>query len=151
MTTLPLVDYFMTAPKGGDSAAALSDLQRAADVASAMTQEAIAEYKRLDALDLDLAATAAEGDLDRQASLLIAAAYEEWADRADALLRRVAKLYRKGMSVKNAEELRDAVGRVRGMLGIGAEELDLARAQLRRGEGIPREAVRRELLNRVRP
>lgn len=150
MTTLSLVDYFMSSTASDDEDSGLPDLDRATSVTTAMTDEALAEYARLDALDLDLGERNQAGAFDRHAALLLTAAYEEWGDRADALLRRVAKLHRRGLTVPRAGELRDAVGRTRAMLKVSIEDLDVAKKQLERGEGIPGEDVRRELLAGIR-
>jgi hypothetical protein len=150
MTTLSLVDYFMSGAPEGEVDLGLPDLDRAISVATAMTQEALAEFSRLEALDLDLGERIQKGGFDRQAALLLTSAYEEWADRSDALLRRIARLHRRGHAVPKAGELRDDVGRTRAMLKVGFDDLNVARAQLDRGEGIPGEVVRRELLARIR-
>lgn len=73
-----------------------------------------------------------------------------WADDAEALLYRAQSVSSGGQAVAGLDELRDAVGRARAILGLPPALIARRREQAMRGEVHPIEEVRRELRDRVR-
>jgi hypothetical protein len=151
MTALPLLDLLRSeadAARFAGTALAVAE-ERLAEVAERLVNACLMEYEQLDALDLSLGAKPGE-PANRNTRILIRAMYEEWAARAAALLERVQQLHRSGRRVARYEELRHAEGRTAAMLSVSLADIEEAQAQLRRGEGISGEEVRRELQARIR-
>lgn len=117
--------------------------------AGALIDFSIAEHERIKALDLKLGRLALRYT-DRQGAGAIRNLYEQWAYRAEELLERVHGL---GLHRALAEQwgrLQDAVGMTRAMLSIPLDSLERADEQIRRGEVVSLEEVRRELRARSR-
>ena len=77
------------------------------------------------------------------------AAWARWAEGAEALFERVRPLLAGRRHVAGASDLDYAIGRARAMLQITAEDHIAAGEQVRRGEVVSGEEVRRELRARV--
>ncbi len=73
------------------------------------------------------------------------AAWLQWADDADALLRRAESLVSAGHALDRTGELRDAVGSIQAMLQLAPDKIEQRRLQAQRGEVYSIEEVRREL------
>jgi len=87
-----------------------------------------------------------EGDAAALATAeVLHAEFCRWADDADAVLERAARLEAAGARVAGFAELRHAVGRTRAMLQITPRQHLEALAQVRRGEVHTLEEVRRDL------
>ena len=86
---------------------------------------------------------------DNPAALEVAhalrAEFLQWADEADAVFERASKLRQSGRSISGSEELGDLIGMTRAMLQITPEAHLQAVEQIRRGETVPIDEVRREL------
>lgn len=117
------------------------DSIRQAEIAAKFVAAALDEYRHLDALDH----RDEDEPFDRQTALMLRERFDVWATYAEALLDRV------GPSVRGTSELLDAVGRTRAMLSVTLEDLDHAEEQIRRGETVSLEEVRRELRARHKP
>ncbi len=81
---------------------------------------------------------------ERQMFVLMRRAYADWASDAEAVLARVASL-KDGAPIEGRTALEDAVGRTRAMLSVSLEDLDQAEEQIRNGQTVTLEEVRREL------
>lgn len=75
----------------------------------------------------------------------VRAQFEQWARDADAAIERIKQVRREQGEVARYEELYHAHGKVMAMLSVSLEDVREGRAQIRRGEGIPLEEVKREL------
>jgi hypothetical protein len=76
--------------------------------------------------------------------------YQKWAAEAEQVLLRSRQLGHGRGCVENAEVLEDAFGRVSARLLMTPEKFDRAREQIRQGQGIPMEELRK-FRSRVRP
>jgi hypothetical protein len=77
------------------------------------------------------------------------AAWARWADGAEALYERVRPLLAARRHVAGANDLDYAIGRARAMLQITPEDQSAAIDQVKRGEVVSGEEVRRELRARL--
>jgi hypothetical protein len=149
MSTLSLFDYFLSFDPA-QATAGQPDYRRAADFAARLTQELLAEHADLKEVDRELRDQFSTTGFNKQAAVALRGAYDDWARRADAVVRRIGSLRRHGQSVSHFDELRDAYGFTMAMLNTTLEDLELADEQFRRGEVVNGQEVRRELRNQLR-
>jgi len=72
-------------------------------------------------------------------------AWRKWADDAEALYDRLGPLLKEGRHLAGAHDLNYAIGRTRAMLKFSPEAMLARQEQVRRGEVLSAEEVRREL------
>lgn len=77
------------------------------------------------------------------------AAWARWADAADTLYDRLRPLLKTRRHLDGVEDLGHAIGRVRARLQVTPASCVEAREEIRRGEVVSHEEVRRELRDRV--
>ena len=77
------------------------------------------------------------------------AAWLRWAEAAEALYEHLRGSIRSGRHVNGASDLDYAIGRTRAMLQITPESYRRSVAEVRRGETVPHEEIRRELRDRM--
>ena len=146
MTALSLFDLLQcqagAAPDRGDAD------QRLADVAQRLDASSLSEDEHNDAMDVTLA-PAPGRPFDRNVAVLLRGRYEQWAASAASLLDRVRQVERPERAVPGAEHLRKAEGRVAAMLSVSLTDLDQADEEIRRGQTISGEEVRREFQARM--
>lgn len=117
--------------------------------AGALIDFSLAEHEQIAGLDVKLGRLALRYT-DWQGAYAIRYLYEQWADRAEELLRRVRSLGLHRVLAEQWEKLLDVVGRTRAMLSISLDSLERADEQIRNGDVISIEEVRRELRARSR-
>lgn len=126
-------------PAGVDGAGA-----HVAELAARLLEYAMDEYRSIrkleDALGENRSAT-----FDGQLAGSLRRLYGQWADRGDELLTRVRDLRLRDRLAARFNELDDAVGRTLAMLKVTLEDLDRADEQIRAGQVVSLEEVRREL------
>jgi hypothetical protein len=113
--------------------------------------ELLAEYRDLRAVDEQVGAARGDGPFDREMALALQGAYEDWAYRADAMLKRLDRLERQGRHVSGSDALRDSHGRTMAMLSVSLDDLEAAEMEAERGEVISGEELRRELQLPAKP
>ncbi len=145
MSALSLFDYFLSFDPASKDGGGRPDLGIARGWADRLTGELIAEYADLRAIDAQLADAAG---FNPQVALLMRQTYEEWAGRAGAVLKRVARLGGHGVTVARAEELRDAWAWATFASTYDEAADRRAEGQIARGETVTGEEVRRELRTR---
>jgi hypothetical protein len=121
--------------------------ERSIAIAAAFIQSALADLERIERLDNSLLPVT-DGPLDLPTLKLVWGMYEEWAQNTEALLNRIEQLEKSVGKIVMKETLWDAYGKLRAMLSITLEGWASIDEELEE-EGIPLEAVRRELRDRV--
>lgn len=116
----------------------------AADLAARLIDGLLAEAQTLDSLDAQMYPHAPDAAA-RQRSRLVFDAWHRWIAEAEGLLRRAALLEQRGTGVPRLEELHRQVALARCAVKMTLEKVEHAREQVRRGETVPGEEVRREL------
>jgi len=143
MSALPLFDsIFMTA--AGDAPPNPCAIDRLARFSQQLVQSALTDLTEIESLDSGLAPPDADA-FDTHAALLLRGMYEQWTRDADAVLERVAKVERMGITVPAAQQLRDAQGRLLAMLQVTLDDIQRGRRQFRQGRTWTREEIRGEL------
>lgn len=122
--------------------------QLTAEQAEHWVAAALAEARALRQHDGQLFPAADDPDAMRAAKALHAA-WSRWADAAEALYERVRPLLAARQHVARSNDLDYAIGRTRAMLQVTPEGYLAAIGQIRRGEVVSGEEVRRELRARV--
>ena len=146
MSALPLFDLLLSSNHLTGGTGESAELGRAVRWAAELVEESLAQVGHIRGMDKDLGSASENGVFDRQAAALLQGAYEDWRNGAEALLSRIKRIERKGVSVQGSKSLRDECGRVSAMLQVTLDELDEAAEQVRRGEVFTIAEVRRELL-----
>ncbi|HEX8523122.1 MAG TPA: hypothetical protein VF669_12770 [Tepidisphaeraceae bacterium] len=119
----------------------------AIDLASHLVSSLLGELEYLWTLYFSV-----DPEADPAAEVELREMFERWADAGDEALDRLARLQREeSIAVPSYVELMHGHGRVRAMLSVSLEDLAEVRAQIRRGEVIPLEEVKRELRLRRKP
>ena len=77
------------------------------------------------------------------------AAWAQWADQADALYDRIRPLLKERRHIDGADDLDHAIGRIRARLQVTPESHLQGLEEIRRGDVVSMEEVRRELRDRV--
>jgi hypothetical protein len=126
------------APAGGDVGA------HVADVASRLLEYTMDEYRSIRKLE-DALGENRSAPFDRQLAGSLRRLYDQWVRRADELLTRVRDLQLRDRLTVRFEELDHAVGRTMVMLNVTLEDLDRADEEIRAGQTVSLEEVRREL------
>jgi len=116
----------------------------AAKLAAVLVDSLLAEYAGLRQLD-EFLYPDREHRPERRVAQSLHAAWRQWADSAGLLLDRLGRLNRAGERFSRQEQLADAHGRTMAMLQITLERNDRACDQVKRGELVSVEEVRREL------
>jgi hypothetical protein len=144
MTALQLIDSLLYTVAVGEPPEADSEvrLRRLADLLVGSALRAYADVRAID--DCVSHPDAVTAVFDPKAPA-VRAMYEEWALGAQALLARATKLKGRGVTVADAQELADAVGRTLAMLKISPEDVEIGRRQVREGRTYSREQIRAEL------
>lgn len=123
------------------------DSERAAKRQIHLAEELISasldEYRHICALDKHLPGEEPEPFNSRVAEVL-RKGYEQWATQAEALLARIAPLHQKH-EIKLHDDLALAVGRTQAMLTVSMEAIEKGMEQIRNGEFVTLEEIRREL------
>jgi hypothetical protein len=144
MSALPLFDIVLAARRGHGPSSADST-ERLARLTERLIRSALVELQQIEALDACLAAPDVSA-FDEQAATLLRGMYDQWARDADAVIDRVSRAQRVGVSVAaDLDELRDAQGRVRAALAVTPQAVAEAHAQFAAGRSRTLEEVRREL------
>jgi hypothetical protein len=143
MNALTVLDTLIM--ESGEQNGTSSELRaNAAKIAAALVDSLLAEYAGLRQLDGFLYPNR-ERRAERRVAQSLHAAWRQWADDAGLLLDRLQRLNAAGERFTRQEQLADAHGRTMAMLQITLERNDRACDQVKRGELIPVEEVRREL------
>jgi len=147
MSALPLFDsVFLSAI--GDAPTTPSAIGRVTRFSEQLVRSALIDWAEIESLDSSLAQSDAD-DFDPQSAVLLRGMYEQWTRDVDAVLERVAKVERMGITVTSAEDLRDAQGRVLAMLQVTLADIQDGRRQFRQGRVWTREELRGELGLRI--
>jgi hypothetical protein len=141
MTAFPLFDSILLgASRDADQAAPVAP--KLALLAEQLVRSALTDVAEIEALDAALA----DGDsFDPHAAVLLRGMYEQWTRDADAVLERVAKVQRMGVTVNGVQQLRDAHGRLLAMLQVSLDAIAQGRRQFRQGPTWTNQEIRREL------
>ena len=91
-----------------------------------------------------------DADLHRRLTRSVYELYREWAAEGEQVLARVRPSSGTTASIPRADELEDAVCRVRARLQLTPEQIERATEQVRRGQIIPAKELRNELRARIR-
>ena len=138
----PLIDLLDEPPAGPPEGSARGGASK--DRADRLIEYALAEYEGIARLDESLGRLALRY-ADRRGCEAVRRMYQHWAGQADELLRRVRAGGSNRQPPVGTEKLEYAVGRTLAMLSISPEALELADKQIRKGELVSVEEVRREL------
>jgi hypothetical protein len=76
--------------------------------------------------------------------------FAAWTDDAEQVLARAKSVARTGVPVSGADQLDDAIGRVRARLTVTPEQVLAAKEQVRQGQFVPAKEMRDELHARLR-
>jgi hypothetical protein len=135
MVALPLIDVVLSSPDKLDQSRA---------VTTQVIESALSELEQVQKLDETLipdSKTASDGPT----VALVRGMYEQWAQQAEALLDRVERLQSRSGPIPGYQSLRNELGRIKAMLSVSLEEMELARQDLAAGRLVSAEEVRREL------
>lgn len=143
MDVLATLDTLML--EAGDTACSSPDIIEAiSDLAAALADALLAQHAGLRQVDGFLYPEA-EDKRARRISQSLHVAWRRWADDAALLLDRLHRLAKMGARSDHLTELADAHGRAMALLSMTPERVDRARDQVKRGELISIEEVRRGL------
>ena len=121
-------------------------------LARQMLESSLLAIRHLHEQDLALGR---EGGEDLGVAVVLRRMYEEWAQSAEQVMRRVKDVARTAPGgdalAVDLERLGDEYGRVRALLSVSLESVAEARAQLARGEGMSPQEVRDALHLPPRP
>jgi hypothetical protein len=141
--TTPLLDLLPSPPDGAVVDGGEAD-EALADRAERLIDFALAEHGRITGLDVEMGRLALDYT-DPQGAAAMRRMYQQWADEADELLRRVKGLGLHDRLRAKFDALDRAVGVSRAMLSITLESSRRSDEQVERGEVVSIEEVRREL------
>jgi hypothetical protein len=143
----PLVDLLSGPSEGaGVETGELDDAL--ADRAARLIDFALAEHERISGLDIGMGRLALDYT-DPQGAATMRRMYQQWADQADELLRRVKSHGLRERLRAKFDALERAVGVTLAMLSIKLDSLRRSAEQINRGEVVSIEEVRRELRART--
>jgi hypothetical protein len=141
MTAVHLFDA-LAAPEASASLAPLAEKLVTAsldDVRRIREYEQVFVFGALRPHDLDLAARRSVWEM-----------FAAWADDAEQVLARAKSVARAGVPISGADQLDDAIGRVRARLTVTPEQVLAAKEQVRQGQFVPAKELRHELHARRR-
>ena len=144
MTAFPLFDSILLAATTPDAGRAAPVPPQLALLAEQLIRSALTDVAEIEALDAALAPQDPDA-FDAQAAVLLRGMYEQWTRDADAVLERVAKVQRMGLTVSGVQQLRDVHGRLLAMLQVALEDIAEGRRQFRQGPTWTGQEVRHEL------
>lgn len=141
--TTPLLDLFPSLPDGAVVDGGEVD-DALADRAERLIDFALAEHERISGLDIGTGRLALDYT-DPQGAAAMRRMYQQWADQAHELLRRVTGRGLRDRLRAKFDALDRTVGVTRAMLSITLESSRRSDEQVERGELVSIEEVRREL------
>ena len=144
MTAFPLFDSIFQAASRDANGSATRIPSRLTVLAEQLIRSALTDLAEIESFDAALAPSDADS-FDEQSAVLLRGMYEQWTRDADAVLERVAKVQRMGLTINGIQELRDAHGRLLAMLQISLDDIARGRRQFRQGPTWTKEQIRREL------
>jgi hypothetical protein len=148
VTTPPLLDLFAP-PANADANDRAATDEALGERAEHLLDFALAEHERIKALDVGMGRIALNYE-DPRGAAAMRRMYQQWADQSDGLLRRVKQHGLHGRLGAKFDALQNAVGFTLAMLSLTLESLRSGAEQVRRGETVSIEEVRRELRARSR-
>lgn len=142
-TTPPLLDLF-SPPSAGVGANPETTDEGLADRAERLIDFALAEHERIAGLDVGMGRLALN-HTDPPGAAAMRRMYQQWADQSTELLRRVKRHGLHDRLRAKFDALERKVGVTLAMLSITLESVRIAAEQIKRGEVVSIEEVRREL------
>lgn len=143
---IPLLDVIGDSPALFDRDA---PADRQARVANELIAACLDERRHIEALDVCGPTGKWRRMYVRETEAQMRQLHEQWLAPASKLFDRVCAMRKAGLSIQRLEELQDAIGHTRALLGTTVADLERAREQVRRGEVVTLEEVRRELRART--
>ena len=141
--TSPLLDL-LPRPPGHPSDGVGVPQDTSEERAAPLIDFVLAEYERLAELDAALGHVSIRY-ADRQAASAMRRLYQRWAEQADGLLQGLRAQGLRQRLPAAYDRLERVVGRTQAMLSVTLEALERADEQVRKGETVSSEEVRREL------
>jgi hypothetical protein len=143
MTSSPLLDLLA---REGRAAAGVPQREELIRLLHKVITATLEDYKRIGEYEQSLAALPPTDDeTDHQRFTLIYELYRAWAREAEAVVAGLPSLKAVGIEPDDVEALYDAMGFVGARLKLTPEKIARARQQVRDGQTIPIEDIRREI------
>jgi len=137
-----------------DDDASHADPRRVGEVAllaRRYVDSALADFERVLECERQFCSTSFTTPADHsRVNRSLYAVYQKWAGETEQVLLRIRRLVRAGYPVNNAEALEHAFGRMQARLKMTPEMVDRAMEQIRLGQGIPMQELRKQRSAQVR-
>ena len=114
-------------------------------LANELIAAALDEYRRIEALDACGPRKKWRRLYVRETESAMRRIHEDWLAGAGPLLQRVREMKRAGRRIEQYDEFTDAVGLARTHVGTTVDDIERGRQQVRRGEAVTLEEIKREL------